>query len=80
MVGMGKAPLTRDDLEAVLGPIDDEKAAAILATGASQEELVEAWTWAAGDSEPLAAAGKSLTGRVADVYEILTADDWMMEE
>lgn len=67
--------LTRGDIEAIVGPVDEEKMAAIVGTGATQAELVEAFAWTGSDSERMAEAGKTLTGRVAELHEILTVED-----
>ncbi len=37
--------LTAKDVAAVLGPIDEAKAAEIVATEATIEELTQAWAW-----------------------------------
>ncbi|MFA7430419.1 MAG: hypothetical protein WCZ23_09710 [Rhodospirillaceae bacterium] len=72
--------MTREDVTTVIGPLEDDSIAAILACGATQDELVEAWTWATSDPEPLVASGKSLGGRVATLYEIIVADQEGAEE
>lgn len=70
------APLNRDEVVAVVGQIDDDKIAAIIGSGATLEELVEAFAWASDETDALADAEKSLSGTVAQVYDILTAEDW----
>lgn len=60
---------------AVVGPMDDAKIAAIEATGASLEQLEEAVAWAAGESDVMGAGRLPLTGVVAEIYDILTADE-----
>jgi hypothetical protein len=66
-------PLTRDDVIAVLGRVDDLTMAEIMATGATPQELAEAQAWIAND-EPLMNAGKPLaTGRVGRLVEILAS-------
>jgi hypothetical protein len=75
----GSAPvphrLSVDDIHSILGDIEDAKAAAILATGASRAELEEAYLYAQGEGDKVDRAGHPLTGVVADLYEILTADE-----
>ena len=57
--------MTRQDVVPVLGFIDDVTIAEIIASGASLEELREAWAWAFGD-EALMGQGRPLPGtRVA---------------
>jgi uncharacterized protein (DUF433 family) len=65
--------LTRKDVTAMLGELDDVVVAEIIATGATPEELAEAHAWLAND-EPLMNAGRPLpTGRVARVVDIVAA-------
>ncbi|OLP59184.1 hypothetical protein BJF93_04580 [Xaviernesmea oryzae] len=67
--------MTRDDILAVLGPVDEVLQAEIAATGASRAELAEAWAWVNAD-EALVNQGRALpTGRVAELVELLTADE-----
>lgn len=72
--------LTRQDIRDVVGSIDDSVAADIIASGATMEDLVEAYAWAADETDALADAEKNLSGQVARVYEILTAEDAWPEE
>ncbi len=66
---MGTA--SREDVRAVLGPVDDVVVAQIVATGATREELTEAQAWYECD-EALVNAGRPLPkGRVAKVLNIL---------
>jgi hypothetical protein len=65
--------LTRKDVTAMLGELDDVIVAEIIATGATPEELAEAHAWLAND-EPLMNAGRPLpSGRVARVVDIVAA-------
>jgi hypothetical protein len=65
--------LTRKDVTAMLGELDDEAVAEIIATGATPEELAEAHAWLAND-EPLMNAGRPLpSGRVARLVDIVAA-------
>ena len=65
--------LTRKDVIAMLGEIDDDVVAEIIASGATLEELAEARAWLAND-EPLMNAGRPLpSGRVARVVDIVAA-------
>jgi hypothetical protein len=67
------ASLTRKDIAALFGDLDDVVAADIIATGATAEELAEAHAWLAND-EPLLNAGRPLPGgRVARLVDILAA-------
>ena len=63
--------LTREQAVSVLGPMDDETIAEIMLSGASFEELREAWAWANGD-EALMSQGRPLPGtRVGRLIELL---------
>ena len=65
--------LTRKDVIAMLGELNDDVIAEIIANGATLEELAEAHAWLAND-EPLMNAGRPLPGgRVARVVDIIAA-------
>jgi hypothetical protein len=65
------AALTRDDVVAVLGRVDDLTLAEIIVTGATRRELAEAHAWIASD-EPLLNSGWPLaSGRTGRLVEIL---------
>jgi hypothetical protein len=72
------ATLTREDVVAVLGPVDDGLVAEILGTGASPEELAEAYAWFTND-EALMNAGRPLAssrvGRLIDILEEAEEDE-----
>jgi hypothetical protein len=64
-------PLTRKEITAELGDIDDLVVTEIINTGATADELAEARAWLA-NSEPLINTGKPLaSGRVGRLVEIL---------
>ena len=65
------ADLTRAEVIAALGPVDDIVVSDILATGASSEELVQARTWLTNDEAPINAGEPLASGRVARLMEIL---------
>ena len=65
--------LTRKDVAALIGDVGDSVVAEIIVTGASAEELSEAYAWLAND-EPLTNAGRPLPGgRVARLVDIMAA-------
>ncbi|MBU1314092.1 MAG: hypothetical protein KJ947_23140 [Alphaproteobacteria bacterium] len=67
--------ITRDEIRRVLGPVDDTLAADIVNTGASEQELAEAWAWVNSD-EALINDGRPLPGgRVAELVALLVADE-----
>ena len=63
--------LTRKDVVALFGGLDDVVIADIIATGATARELAEAHAWLAND-EPLMNAGRPLpAGRIARLVDII---------
>jgi hypothetical protein len=67
--------LTRNEVIAVLGPVDDDLLVEIVGTGATQAELLEAYTWLRSD-EALVNEGRSLpSGRVGALVEILETSE-----
>jgi uncharacterized membrane protein YkvA (DUF1232 family) len=74
------AHVTRKDVIAMLGELDDVAVANIVATGATVEELAEAHAWITND-EALINAGKPLPGgRVGRLVEIVAAKEREEEE
>jgi len=72
--------LTHKDVMTMLGPLDDAVVAGIIATGATIEELAEARAWLTND-EALINSGKPLpSGRVADIIEIMAAQEQEEDE
>jgi hypothetical protein len=72
--------LTHQAVNEIVGRVSDATAKALIATGATEEELLEARQWAVGDSTLAKDKGRPLHGTVAQLYEILTADDRFAEE
>lgn len=67
--------MAREDVVSVLGSVDEDLIAEIIATGASLEELREAWAWLDGD-EALMSEGRPLPGvRIAALIDLLEADE-----
>lgn len=75
-----KAPLHRDDVISITGPLSDDRVAAIVATGASAEEVMEAFTWLTSDEALGPDPGHRLGGTVARVFEILSEGRFEDEE
>lgn len=71
---------TADDALEILGPLPDERIAAILATGATVRQLEEAAAWAAGESDVMGQMRRPVSGPVAAVYDILTANEAFAED
>ncbi len=66
--------VTHDLLLELVPDIEDSKAAAIMASGASLSDIEEAISWASGQSGVMGDLRRQLNARVATVYDILTAD------
>jgi hypothetical protein len=65
------APLTREQIVAALGPVDEITISAIMGMGATAEELAEARAWIV-DDEAFLNSGKNLaSGRVGRLVDIL---------
>jgi hypothetical protein len=66
--------ITLDELRQIVGPLDDGVASAIIATGATVEEVAEAYAWLTMDDR----LGKELLhacqGRAGTVCDILAAE------
>lgn len=69
-----------EEVRHVAGPLNDEAVAAILRVGPSLVELESAARYALGEGDLADRAGHPLAGRVAQIYEILSADDADEEE
>jgi len=67
------ATMTREEVRAVLGPVDDSLIVEILGTGASLEELTEAYAWVTDDEAPMNAGRPLASGRVSLLIDILEA-------
>jgi len=70
---MTAAPLTHHQITEILGEIDDDKAVAIIETGATQKDLEEVRAWLAGEDDVMGAMAKPLHGVAAEIFEILAA-------
>lgn len=71
---------TADEVRHVAGPLDDATVAAILKIEPSLEELEAAVRYALGEGDLVDRAGHPLSGRVAEVYELLSAEEADEEE
>ena len=67
--------ITADDVHRIVGRLEDEQLAAVLATRASLQELIEARQWLSADDVVASEAHRQMSGRVARIYEILSAND-----
>ena len=73
--------VTRDEVVDIVGRINDFRIAEIIATGATAAEVTEAFAWLTEDEHLGGDLERPLSGVVAQVYEILRADepDWEEE-
>lgn len=66
---------TAREIRELTGIEDPVRISRILATGATFGEIEQALLWARGAGERLGEEERSLSGRVAAVYDILTEDE-----
>lgn len=71
--GPGMSLLTPEQVRAVIGSADDEIVAAIIATGAKQEDVVEAQSLAEEQADIVGQGEREIRGPVMEVYVILTS-------
>ena len=63
-----------------MGPLADARITAIVATGATIVQLEEAAAWAAGESDAMGELERPVSGPVAAIYDILTAEEEYTED
>lgn len=68
-------PAKLHEIIALLGDIEAARAEAILATGATLAQIEEAQAWASGEADALGDLGRSPSGTVAAVVEILSSEE-----
>ncbi len=68
-------PLSHKTAVRIVGEVSDAKAVAIIASGAIRDELEQAVAWACLEDDVMGKQRRTLTGIVAELYEILTADE-----
>ena len=81
-IGPASAPktLTHEQINEVVGDIDGMRAAEIIATGATIEELEEAVAWAARESDVMGDLRLRGSPVVGKVYDLLTAEEKLGDE
>ena len=67
--------MTREDVIRVLGPVDESLIVEVLATGASMEELQEAFAWLNADDVLGPQLRRQPAGKVAELCEILEREE-----
>jgi hypothetical protein len=70
-----KAVLDHDEVRRLCGDVPAWKIAAIMALEPTPEEIEEALAWSSGEDDVMASERKQLTGKVAEMCEILASDD-----
>jgi hypothetical protein len=71
----GTNAVSKDELRAIVGALDEEKIIDILNLQPTSTEMEQAVLWASGDGDLLAKSGHSISAKVAEIAEILTADE-----
>jgi hypothetical protein len=72
--------LTKEAITHVIGPVDDEIAAELVATGGTEEELKEAYVWVENDEAMVNDMKPMPKARVARLVEVLRTRDAYAEE
>ncbi len=67
-------PATASGVVRIVGPLEDDVITSIIATRATEAEVLEAVKWFIADDGLGAEIRHGCTGRVAQVYEILAAE------
>jgi hypothetical protein len=68
-------PVTHEDVIRLCGEMPDWKVSRILASGATASDLEVAVAWASGEDDVMGEERLPLSGRAAELYEIITADE-----
>jgi hypothetical protein len=66
--------VTAGDVRHVAGPVTDNTVAAVLSLEPSMEELEVAGSYLRGEGSKVDRRGHPMTGKVAQLYDVLTAD------
>lgn len=72
--------LAPDDVRRLCGDIPDWKIMDIIASNPTLEELEVALAWAAGESDLMGKERHPLSGKTAELYDILMADEEWNDE
>jgi hypothetical protein len=67
-------PVTSIEVRHVVGPVTDDTISAILKSEPSMEELEVATSYLRGEGSEVDRLGHPMTGKVAQLYDILSAD------
>ncbi len=75
-----KPQVTAEQIIDIAGPLTDARVMAIIATGATIEQIEEAATWADGESDVMGDLRLPGTSLVAAVYDILRTEEKYAED
>lgn len=66
--------VTKEDIDEIVGRLDDAATAALIATGASRDELLEAYAWLTADDAQHRRLHHAPGGMIARLYDLLEAE------
>lgn len=66
--------VTKQDIDEIVGRLDDAAVAAIVATDASRDELLEAYAWLTADDAQRRRLHRAPSGLVARLCDLLEAE------
>ena len=69
-----KRILMKQDVDEIVGPLEDSTITALIATGASRDDLLEAYAWLTADDAQHRRLHREPHGTVAQLCEILEAE------
>jgi hypothetical protein len=69
-----KRILMKEDVDEIVGPLEDSTIAALIATGASRDDLLEAYAWLTADDAQHRRLHREPHGTIAQLCEILEAE------
>jgi hypothetical protein len=75
-----KPQVTAEQIIDIVGPLTDARVMAIIATGATIEQIEEAAAWADGESDVMGDLRLAATSPVAAVYDILRTEEKYAED
>jgi hypothetical protein len=73
-------PMTHDEVRQVVAGLSDQAVMRIIATGATREQLLEAFTWLQDDENLGSQLERRPSGVVGEVYDILAAEESELED
>ncbi len=67
-------PVTASEIREILGPVENGTVAAILAIGATRNEVMEAYAWLSADDQLRRERHHTISGKAAEVWRVLEAE------